>query len=95
MSLSSFWGGRLRATRLSFFYIAGLAFWYGMKSYWIVPPVATKPIVTTESNVPSVKPITKSKCVRGDFTYNPKTHTPQPRNTDKPETCNKEEKSID
>lgn len=94
VSLSSFWGGRLRATRLSFFYISGLAFWFGMKSYWVGPnttsavlPTVTPPVVSaTPTIVPARVPKSPTKkCDRKDFQYNPKTHTPQPRNTDKPE----------
>lgn len=72
VALSSMWNGRLKATRLAFFYLAGLAIWYGA-----IVPNQHPNTSTVESSVVS-KPSAPIKSE--PYEINPRTHTPQPRN---------------
>ena len=62
--LSSLWGGRIRYTRIVFFYLAGLAFYYGFLKPMTVQqsPNNTASIAqqqtNTEARVPSALEVT-------------------------------------
>jgi hypothetical protein len=73
VALSSMWNGRLKATRLAFVYLAGLALWYG----------AIKPNegnFKKEYNSAATQNSSLNKSIDQSYTINPRTHTPQPRN---------------
>ena len=51
VALSSMWGGRLRATRISFFYLAGLLVWVG-----VIKPNMSTPIFNKGDSSYSASP---------------------------------------
>ena len=70
VALSSMWGGRLRATRLVFFYLVGLLVWVG-----VIKPGESE----FKKGYNSTR--TPSASSENFYEINPRTHTPQPRKT--------------